>query len=82
MPTESVAAMMGRIGAHKLHATHDSRELTVNARAAFEARFFEQTDPELPLAERLRRAEHLRKEHFARMALASAIARSKKKAES
>lgn len=82
MSTESFAAMMGRIGAHKSHALHDGREITKNARAAFEAKFYEQTDPALPEAERQRRAEHLRKAYFAQLALASANARLAKKSKS
>lgn len=71
--------MRARIGAHALHASHDSRELTVPARAAFLARFEAEVDPDgiLPEAERRRRAEHARKAYFARLALASAKARRK-----
>jgi hypothetical protein len=68
----------GRIGAHTLHATHDSRELTANARAAFQKRFLDQVDeatPGLPEGERLRRAEHLLRAHMTRLALASSKAR-------
>jgi hypothetical protein len=70
--------LRGRIGAYRLHATHDSRETTAPARAAFLARFEKEVDPEgvLPEAERLRRAEMARKAHFARLALKSAKKRS------
>ena len=70
-------ATRGRIGAHTVHSRYDSRELTAPARAAFLAGFEQQVDPEraLPEAERQRRAEHARKAHFTRMALASARAR-------
>lgn len=70
-------ALRGRIGAHRLHATHDSRELTAPARMAFLARFEREVDPEgvLPLAERQRRADHARRAHFARLARLSAKAR-------
>ena len=72
-------ALRGRIGAYRLHASHDPRETTAPARAAFLKRFEDQVDPErvLPEAERLRRAEYARKAHFARLALASARARCK-----
>jgi hypothetical protein len=72
-------ALRGRIGAHTLHATRDSRETTANARAAFLAGFEAQVDPDgsLPEAERKRRAEHARRAHFARLALKSARARSR-----
>jgi len=79
--TESIPVLMGRVGAHKLHSMYDSRELTKNARVAFEAKWYNQTDPALPEAERLKRAAHLRQEHFARMALASALSRSAKKSK-
>ena len=65
------AALIGRIGAHRLHATHDSREVTTKARETFRVSFEREVDPDfvLPEAERRRRAEHARKEHYARMAL-------------
>jgi hypothetical protein len=72
---DSLNTLKGRIGAHILHATHDSRELTAKARSRFLARFYEQTDPALPEAERLRRAEHLLRAHMTKLALASAKAR-------
>lgn len=67
-----------RIAAHTLHGTHDSRELTANARARYLAGFFEQTDPTLPEAERIRRAEHLLRAHMQQLALRSARARRRK----
>ena len=71
----------GRIGAHRLHALHDSRELTAPARAAFLAKFEREVDPTgtLPEEERRRRADHARKAHFARLARLSANARRRKK---
>ena len=73
-------ARRGRIGAHRLHALHDSRELTAPARAAFLARFEREVDPDgaLPEEERRRRAEHARKAYFARLARQSALARATK----
>jgi hypothetical protein len=67
------ASLIGRIGAHRLHATHDSREITAPARAAFRDSFEREVDPGfvLPEAERQRRAEHARKAHYARLALKS-----------
>lgn len=75
-------ALRGRIGAYRLHASHDPRETTATARAAFLKRFEREVDPDeaLPEAERLRRAESARKAHFARLALKSARARAKKAA--
>ncbi len=71
------ASLLGRIGAHRLHATHDSREITKNARSAFLARFEREVDPDgvLPVEERTRRAAHARKAYFAALALKSADAR-------
>ena len=68
-----------RIGAHVLHGRHDSRKLTEPARKAFLERFEREADHEgvLSEAERTRRAEHLRKAHMYRLALASSKARSK-----
>ena len=76
-------ALRGRVGAHILHATHDSRAITAKARAAFLARFEKQVDPSgvLPPDERRRRADHLRKAHFARLALKSAQARRRRAKE-
>ncbi|MCE7926975.1 MAG: hypothetical protein HUU14_00105 [Dehalococcoidia bacterium] len=69
------------MGAYALHAKHDSKEITRRARAAADARFYDQVDPDRVLdpSERERRAEFARKAHFARMALKSAQARSGKK---
>ena len=73
------ASQIGRIGAHRLHATHDPTKTTARARAAFLARFEREVDPDgvLPEGERRRRAEYARKAHFARLALKSAQARAK-----
>ena len=74
-------ALRGRIGAHCLHARHDPRETTARARAAFLGRFEREADPDGTLAptERARRAHHLRKAYFARLALRSAQARRRAK---
>ena len=74
-------ALRGRIGAYRLHATHDPRETTASARAAFLERFEREVDPDgtLAPAERQRRAEAARRAHFARLALASAKARRGRK---
>jgi hypothetical protein len=74
-------ALRGRIGAYRLHATHDPRETTVNARAAFLGRFEREVDPEgiLPQSERQRRAEYARRAYFAQLARASAVSRAKRR---
>ena len=73
------AALLGRIGAYRLHATRDSKATTAKARATFLSRFEREVDPDgvLPADERRRRAEYARKAHFARLAPASARVRSK-----
>jgi hypothetical protein len=74
------ASMRGRIGAHRLHATHDPRITTAKARAVFESRWERDVDPEQVLdpQERARRADAARKAHFARLAYLSAKARAKR----
>lgn len=60
--------------------TADPAARTAPGRKAFADRFEKQVDPDgvLPPEERARRAEHARKAHFQRMALASAKARRAK----
>ena len=67
-------ALAGRIGALRLHATHDPRATTANARRAFLDAFERVVDPDgvLPAAERTRRAAYARRAHFARLARLSA----------
>lgn len=70
--SESELSLLGRIGAHASWAnTIDRTARTAPARAALEAKFLEAAagDPV--------RAAHLRKAHFARLALKSAQARRK-----
>jgi hypothetical protein len=73
-------ALRGRIGAYRLHATHDPRETTAAARAKFLARFEREVDPDglLPEPERLRRAEMARKAYFAALALKSSRTRARR----
>ena len=77
--TPDEAALRGRIGALVLHSKYDPRETTASARAAFLRGFEKQVDPDgvLPADERRRRALYARRAHFAKLALASARARSK-----
>ena len=79
----SASSLRGRIGAEVLHSRTDGRDITEKARAAFEKRFLDEVDPErrLPEAERNRRAQHARNAYFSRLALASAKARSLRKAD-
>ena len=77
--TPEQRSLRARIAAHEKWAHTDPVAGTANARQAFLARFEAQVDPDgvLPEPERRRRAEHARKAHFARLALASARARRK-----
>lgn len=71
-------AARGRIGAHVTLARHDPVELTAKARATYRASFVDHSScamcghppaipTDLPELERVRRAEHLRRAHYARM---------------
>jgi hypothetical protein len=73
-------SLRASLAAHEMHARHDSREITANARAGFQSKFLAQVDattPGLPEPERIRRAEHLLRAHMKRLALASSKARRK-----
>jgi len=73
-------SLLARQAAHTMHAKYDVQETTAKARASFLAKFEREVDPDgvLPLEERRRRAEHLRRAHFARLARASARVRRAK----
>lgn len=73
-------SLRGRIGAYRLHATHDPKVTTLAARRAFMARFEREVDPDRTLdpAERERRALMARKAHFAALALKSSRARRRR----
>jgi hypothetical protein len=80
-PTER--SLRARAAAYRLHSLYDSRQLTANARAAFQDRFARQVDPDgiLPEAERQRRAECARKAYYAALAAKSARARRQRAAK-
>ncbi|MGO3150413.1 MAG: hypothetical protein ACTIJ0_10240 [Glutamicibacter ardleyensis] len=76
--TPAERKLAAQIAAHESWAnTPDRSKRTAKARAALMAKFEKQADPEGKLlpAERAKRAEHLRKAHFQRLALASAKSR-------
>jgi hypothetical protein len=80
--TPEQRSLRARIASHSSWArTSDLTARTAPARAAFLERFEREVDPEgaLPPADRARRAEHARKAHFQRLALASAKARAGKR---
>lgn len=70
-------AQRGRMGAHRVHALGLTN--TAPARAAFDARFEREVDPEGTLTpeERTKRAGHARKLYFAQLAVKSAKARKR-----
>ena len=70
-------AQRGRLGAHAAHSRNDPRAMTAAARGSFLSSFERIADPDgvLPDAERLRRAEHLKRAHFLRLAMTSASTR-------
>ena len=73
-------ALRGRIGAYRLHATHDPKETTKAARAAFLSRFETEVDPDgtLPPEERARRAKAAHKAYMAQLARKSANSRRRR----
>jgi len=75
-------SMRARVAAYALHAQRDSRELTVKARSAAWQKYLDEVDPDgsLPEAERVRRAESLRKSRLLAASLKAAVARRTKKA--
>lgn len=83
MPTDLSPAqrkLRAQIAAHTRHAkVADPSETTAAARAAFLSKFEREVDPDgtLDPVERARRAAHLRKAYFKRLALLSAKARTR-----
>jgi len=72
----------GRIGGLVKASRYDPQDLTAAARKGFLARFLDAVDPEgvLPMAERQRRAEALKKAYFVKLAMRSAETRRRRKA--
>ncbi len=75
--TAEQRVLRSRMAAYRLHATHDPRETTKKARAAFAGRFEREVDPAgiLSPAERARRADAARRAYFTGLALRSSRAR-------
>ena len=80
-------SIRARIGAHKLHASHDTRVVSAPGRAAAAASLdrrllkeIDEHDVDLPAAERQRRLAHARQAHFEQLALKAAKARRRKAA--
>lgn len=70
-------AQRGRMGAHRVHALGLTN--TAPARAAFDARFEREVDPEgiLPPEELAKRVDHARRLYFSQLAAKSAKARKR-----
>jgi hypothetical protein len=74
-------SLQARVAAHVLHSRRDSRETTAAARAAFDDQFTRDVDPDgvLDPVERERRKRHAKAAYYARLALASARERRRKR---
>lgn len=75
---DPIRSMTAKLAAHESWARTPNRSArTAKARAALQAKFEREVDPDgtLPLAERTRRAEHARKAYYTRLALKSAKSR-------
>ena len=72
--------MRSRIGALRMHATHDTKAVSKAGRDAANARFLDQVDPDrvLPEAERQRRADLARRAGMTSIAYKSARKRSQR----
>ena len=90
--SSSQRSQRGRLGAFRLHATHDPKVTSAAGRAKILANFENghdcplcgriEIDPSLPERERRRRAEYARRGHMAQLAYKSTRTRaSKKKAD-
>lgn len=87
--TSSIHSLAGRVGGYARAARYDGREMTAAARQRFAESFLAghvcRVCPEVVLPadlmpeELARRAEALRRAHYARVALASSQARAKRK---
>jgi hypothetical protein len=73
--------LRAKIGGLALSVKHDPKVYTAAARQAFRDAFLRDIDPSLPEPERIRRAAAARKLFYARLALKSAQARAKRRAD-
>jgi hypothetical protein len=82
--TNTERTLRARIGGYRLHALHDTMEVSANGRKAaadsLEARLLAEIDPDstLPPDKRAARLARARKAHFTQLAYRSARARSKR----
>lgn len=82
MRTPAQRSMQARVAAFSMHAKHG--DTTAKARETFKSSFERQVDPDglLEPEERARRAAAARSAHYSRLALASSLARAKRRAAS
>ena len=75
-------ALRGRVGGLVRASRYGAEELTGKARRAFRDSFLDRVDPQhlLPPDERERRADALRRAHYATLARKSALSRGRKRA--
>jgi hypothetical protein len=78
-PDPEVRRQIARMGGLTTASRHDPRETTAAARRAFEAKFLDETDPTLPMAERLRRADAAYRLYMTRLAFKARQARGAKR---
>ena len=76
--SESELSMLGRLGAHSMHAKHDSKRTSEPGRLAFLNSFEKQA---IPTGHSIRKSEHVvpstQEAHFTRLAMLSAQKRRK-----
>lgn len=74
----SAHARAGRIGGLVSASRHDPRDMTRAARAGLAEKWLRETDPALPMAERVRLAGINKRLHYARVSAAGVKARKKR----
>ena len=81
VPSATFRTLRARLGALAQQAQYDTKETTRAARAAFNARFDNEVDPDrtLPEAERVRRADAARRAYFTRLRLSALQRKTKTK---
>jgi hypothetical protein len=71
--TAAEKSLIGKIGIQTRLANEDPQAMTAAARSGFARRFYDQTDPALPEAERERRAKALMSAHMSRIRLRGVV---------
>jgi hypothetical protein len=79
--TPEQRSLRARIAANTRWSRENGRANAERAQRGLLTKFYDQTDPALPDAERWRRADSLRRVHMQRLAFKSSKARGSRKAE-